>query len=467
MKNLFIPNHKNKYTPHLLSKLALIFYVIVIVGFNILFASINTTTISADITTQDLLSAHNAERAKAGLAPLSLNTTLSESAKNKAEAMFAVDCWSHYCPSGKAPWDFFLEADYNYEFAGENLAEGFQNPDSVMQAWLNSPTHRENILSANFSEVGFAFVSGDYQGKNSNLLVVVHFGKQLVGAGVDTTIQKTENTAGSITIDNLSDGQVLDQQFIEVMGEIQPEDFNIDVYFNNEAVGRVKADGQNYTYRSDRNLSDGLYTIYSQIVSDVVNIESAKVVVRVDGGIPQLKPDTVIVYQLNDSEIVIEFETSEDVVEITTTNIIQELSEFELNQWRVVIDKNLIETEDKLRLSLVDFSENKSEFEINLRQALEEASILFSENNNEIARQSIPQKFVSRILNSEIQTFFPVMFVTFLIVLFLIDFIVLVKTDMIHKVGRKPHAQISLLFILLLTIVLGGVGGSILNGIQV
>lgn len=113
----------------------------------------------------------NQEREKKQLAPLVLNDALSQAAALKAEYMLANNFWAHNGPDGTTPWYFFKEVGYNYTYAGENLARGFTDSSDVMTAWMNSPTHRENILSSNYEEIGFAVKKGKLLGEDTTLIV--------------------------------------------------------------------------------------------------------------------------------------------------------------------------------------------------------------------------------------------------------------------------------------------------------
>jgi len=126
---------------------------------------------ATDISTQKLLTLTNEERAKDGLSELSYNLKLEEAAQKKAKDMFAKDYWSHYGPSGETPWDFILDSDYQYEYAGENLAKNFLFSGDVVNAWMNSETHRDNILRKEYSEVGFAIVNGVLNDEETTLVV--------------------------------------------------------------------------------------------------------------------------------------------------------------------------------------------------------------------------------------------------------------------------------------------------------
>lgn len=193
MKNYIIPNSNNNYHPYLLKKRFLSLTVILIIISNILFSALGLVSINAYIDFNSIYTLQNQERAKNSLNDLIVNPLLVESATQKAQAMLLSDCWSHYCPDGKSPWDFFDNAGYDYIYAGENLGEGFSENESLMSAWMNSPTHRENILNSKFTEVGIGFAKGEYQGINNNTIVVVHFGTSISQPGVTVTSKIEES----------------------------------------------------------------------------------------------------------------------------------------------------------------------------------------------------------------------------------------------------------------------------------
>lgn len=130
---------------------------------------------ATNMSVSDLLASANTSRAANGLAPLSLNSLLNSSAQSKAQHMVTNNYWAHVAPDGTQPWYFFSQAGYAYVAAGENLAYGFNTGSEVNTAWMNSPSHRANILG-NYTEVGFGIASSaTFQG-GENTLVVAHYG---------------------------------------------------------------------------------------------------------------------------------------------------------------------------------------------------------------------------------------------------------------------------------------------------
>lgn len=144
--------------------------------------------IATDITSEQLLTLLNSERQKDNLETLNLNPELSAAAMNKANDMFLKNYWAHNAPDGKTPWSFIKDSGYVYVYAGENLARGFTTSADVTKAWLASPSHKENMLSSNYSDVGFAVVSGKLDGEDT-VIVVEEFGSRNIAA-----LPKTNNT---------------------------------------------------------------------------------------------------------------------------------------------------------------------------------------------------------------------------------------------------------------------------------
>jgi hypothetical protein len=146
---------------------------------------------ATDITIDKLFQLTNVERAKNNLPPLSYNDKLAAAAYNKAQNMFKENYWAHFAPDGTTPWSFILGSGYQYSVAGENLAKGFYFSDAVVQAWMNSPSHRENMLRDSYKDVGFAIANGTLNGEETTLVV------QMFGAPLVATADNTQQTQPS------------------------------------------------------------------------------------------------------------------------------------------------------------------------------------------------------------------------------------------------------------------------------
>ncbi|MEU6686189.1 CAP domain-containing protein [Streptomyces sp. NPDC046832] len=100
-----------------------------------------------------VLSLVNEERAKVGCSPVAANSALAALAQNYSEAMAARGFFDHTDPDGRTPWDRAEKAGIS-NLGGENIARGQADAAAVMDAWMNSPGHRANILNCDFKTLG-------------------------------------------------------------------------------------------------------------------------------------------------------------------------------------------------------------------------------------------------------------------------------------------------------------------------
>ncbi|AXU65421.1 CAP domain-containing protein [Clostridioides difficile] len=96
----------------------------------------------------------NVERAKAGLNPLTLDSSISNVATKKSQDMIDNNYFSHNSPTYGSPFDMLKKFGISYKTAGENIAMGQKTPKEVVNAWMNSEGHRKNIMNPNFSKIG-------------------------------------------------------------------------------------------------------------------------------------------------------------------------------------------------------------------------------------------------------------------------------------------------------------------------
>lgn len=112
--------------------------------------------VSSSDYTQEVLRLVNAERQKAGKQPLTMDAKLSQAAQVRAKEIQTH--FSHSRPDGRSCFTAMQEAGVSYRAAGENIAAGQRTPAAVMEAWMNSQGHRENILSDQFGRLGVGYV---------------------------------------------------------------------------------------------------------------------------------------------------------------------------------------------------------------------------------------------------------------------------------------------------------------------
>ena len=98
----------------------------------------------------------NAERAKAGLSPLSIDTRAASAAAVRANEI--QRSFSHTRPDGSSFSTALTQAGANYRKSGENIAYGQAAPQQVMNDWMNSAGHRANILDSAFTSIGVGHV---------------------------------------------------------------------------------------------------------------------------------------------------------------------------------------------------------------------------------------------------------------------------------------------------------------------
>lgn len=175
LKHIFIPHEGNDYKPHFFRELAVA--ILLIIGIFLLGVSagssffLRKTVLGASITADVLVDLANDSRITYNAPPLTRNLLLDKAAELKGEDMSTRGYFAHESPDGVTPWHWFKEVGYVFLYAGENLAVNFTDANDVETAWLNSPKHRENLLNANFKEIGMATIEGTY--KNAPTIFVV------------------------------------------------------------------------------------------------------------------------------------------------------------------------------------------------------------------------------------------------------------------------------------------------------
>lgn len=106
---------------------------------------------------------------------LAYNAKLQASACYKATEILSNNNWAHDNADGTETWVHFDKAGYEYTKAGENLAKGYSTNNAMVQAWLGSPSHRDNLLSDKYTEQGLCTKTGTLDGDTISV-TVHHFG---------------------------------------------------------------------------------------------------------------------------------------------------------------------------------------------------------------------------------------------------------------------------------------------------
>lgn len=490
MKRFLLPTSQNNYTPYLLHRSALVVYVLVIFLFNVIVGQLGLSTVQAAVDAGTLYSLHNSNRSANGLGALSVNSQLVTSATNKAQAMLSSDCWDHYCPPGTSPWSFILNAGYEYIYAGENLGEGFSNSSTLMNAWMNSPTHRANVLSGNFTEIGIGFAYGNYQGNPNNTVVVVHFGsKQKVSAPAPTEKPVVQVTTKAVTPTNKPaptsvptikptsipgtniteplNGAILNTSEPEIKGT--KADLSVlDIIINDVNVGRVDSRGESFSFRASA-LGDGekVLKAVSYINDEQVN-QSQTITFSIDTVAPSIDQEKMEISYLDeevDKKVKFKIQTDEDTNQVTTNLTSEKFIKAEDGTWEIQILRELLEGDVVVAITAQDEAGNQTILEIPSSEILgqfEHNAYLSQDfDENEIGT-FLSGPLISSISSGGIQAQVNFVFIFVLFALFMFDFYIINKSGLTGVKRSKSHLHLSAIVILLLVVFMGGLGGSII-----
>ena len=132
-----------------------------------------------EITAANVTALMNEYRADAGLPPLRIDPSLTRAAEARMRDMADGEWWSHESPDGTPPFAH-IPVDYDYSFAAENLAAGFDTAGLLVLSWMESPGHRANILGVNYADCGIAILEGSTTGPAMGKSIVVLFARRKV-----------------------------------------------------------------------------------------------------------------------------------------------------------------------------------------------------------------------------------------------------------------------------------------------
>src|SRR3989344_3490025 len=178
-RDFLIPCKENGFKPRILETQFFFILFGLLVGLKILtivsFWGNFGATIFNQVSQSDLYVLTNEARIANGVGKLQISSKLEAAAQLKLADMFQNNYFAHTSPVGIEPWHWFNKANYGYRLAGENLAMSFMSSNDVLNAWLNSESHRKNLLLNDFKEIGIAVGSGVINGQQT-VVVVQEFG---------------------------------------------------------------------------------------------------------------------------------------------------------------------------------------------------------------------------------------------------------------------------------------------------
>lgn len=231
IKKYFIPHEENEHKPHFFrekSVFAMSLIISALFVFSFLQYTLIVRTNLANIISTVLVDLANDDRGESDLGSLTINPLLTEAAQMKANDMAEKGYFSHNSPDGITPWHWIEEAGYDFYFAGENLAVNFSDSEKVEEAWMDSPSHRENILNSKYTEIGIATAKGEYRGRET-IFVVQMFGRPAIhkvptGEAPKPVVVVSESEeeptmAVAIREEDLAQAEDIEEQDIVVRGE--------------------------------------------------------------------------------------------------------------------------------------------------------------------------------------------------------------------------------------------------------
>lgn len=319
LKNVLVPYAGNDYHPHATRHNTLLMYCLAFLLANYVIFPVlgfdKHTTLAANIDADELISLANKERKNLGLTTLSQNENLSRAALAKGNDMLKKQYWSHFGPNGETPWQFITDAGYNYVYAGENLAKDFQTSLDTHLAWMNSKTHRDNIVNSNFKDVGIAIVSGQFQGYSSTIVVQM-FGSEempvkkedppssVVGSNSSTNPNPQDPLPTILpltppTINKPIEGNVFSSQEITIEGTVV-EGNTLKVFSNNKVIGELPNEGA--AFNINAKLEEGKNTIFMRSKDSNTGRESGdsnRVNVEIDSTPPIIEKIRFQIYRQN------------------------------------------------------------------------------------------------------------------------------------------------------------------------
>jgi len=180
LKKHFIPHPGNNHRPHILRAynirtiVATVLFLELIIFLIPVITKVNTGGQMAAVLPAVLANLTNEERQSQKLQTLKVSNILNLAAQMKATDMATNSYFAHTSPEGKTPWYWLDQVGYKYQYAGENLAVNFSDSRDVTSAWMESPTHKANIIKENYTEIGTGVARGLYNGQETIFVAQVY-----------------------------------------------------------------------------------------------------------------------------------------------------------------------------------------------------------------------------------------------------------------------------------------------------
>lgn len=468
LKNLFIPSRTNNYTPYATRAISLFAFAVFIFGSNFALGKVNIASGQNSIDANEIVNLHNQERRSRGIGELSMNSNLNRAAQAKAEAMLKSDCWSHYCPNGKSPWDFFDDAGYVYVYAGENLAQGFYDNESVMLAWMNSPTHKDNVLKSQFNEIGIGIAYGKFQGIENNIVVAVHFGSRNTNL-VDNSQPDSTSTNGGVKITFPRNGEYINEKRVEIIGEAEGN--YVEVAINDNPQGESQIRDGIFTFRSPNELEDGTHFVQAKSYDNNENIISIsdKTRFNIDTVLPGIDGKLLAKGASVGTKpiYIVQLTTTEPLSNgsVSIGNALIQLRQVTALKWEVDLEESSLESNKLFKLVLVDLSGNNSTFDYSTLDIVGIEDAKLEVENLKVQKSALSPfgALFDKLTQNPLIIQINLVIIVVIALMVGIDMYALKKTGLTAFKG-KPHLHLISLIILVVVILVGGINGFILTG---
>jgi len=277
-----------------------------------LFVILANTAWASSIAKEKVIELANRDRKDKGISELVENKKLSRAAMDKAEDMILKNYFSHTSSEGITPWHWIEKENYDYNYAGENLAMDFASAEKMNEAWLASPTHRNNILNQKYEDIGVAVKEGVISG-HATVLVVQMFGsgdknaskEEKAGESVQKeealrqenyipALPSSEERAEKIAFEgplvtSPQKSEVLNGEEIEVAGRANPKS-KVAIFDNGFSAGDSLADDKGWFKLKIKNISEGSHKLAVKAESSVARENGARISNEVSFQIDRRKP---------------------------------------------------------------------------------------------------------------------------------------------------------------------------------
>ena len=312
----------------LLRKGAIVAYTVVLLIVNTFGGLLGIpSAMASTITSANIIELTNQERVAAGLNALNNNASLVAAAHAKANNMFELQYWDHFGPNGESPWMFISQAGYSYVYAGENLAKGFRTAEGVHEAWMASPTHRDNIMSGNYRDIGVAVVQGTLQGKETTLVVQM-FGNlssktlkastsapSVKSAPTPKPVIKEQGEIKSIKITYPKTGDLLNDANLNLKGNTKNISgvYTVEVLSDTDVLGEVDSTNKEWEFDKGSDWEEGEHSVSARIKGS--DTKSDSVLFTIDSTPPVIDLQSIYVARA-DGYFELELEYPEDIYEL-------------------------------------------------------------------------------------------------------------------------------------------------------